>query len=382
MNDNNTMVDFIKEYNFANNSITLVAIESIIIALIFGVAKQDIGWGIGTFIVTIILYGFPLLAGVFSLTFSFVEAMFVYGLLITFSSSNVWAWAISLFAFLLLVQMHRSFGNVQDVVFGYSLIIFEALLICGCIYLFYKNIIISILIFIGLLIMAFIPVLRVIELIILVLGTTVFMYLMAAESLTKPYSIAVAIFVFLYTSSSYINAYLGVDYKGYFESKKAQKLRQECIAEEEALKNKIYEEYPDLEKQYYYFYREVCQTNMEKIKFDFDWINYLSYIDSSKEKISFNQYFEKEKLYRTSSYNRDFAKKCAEKDFFKQQKQEKDILHDDMEIVYFAGIGNVEDLKRRYHDLLKIYHPDNQNGDITVSQNIQREYEFLLQNLH
>lgn len=44
----------------------------------------------------------------------------------------------------------------------------------------------------------------------------------------------------------------------------------------------------------------------------------------------------------------------------------------------FDGITDKNSLKKRYHDLLKIYHPDNLNGDTTMSQKIQNAYEQLL----
>ena len=45
---------------------------------------------------------------------------------------------------------------------------------------------------------------------------------------------------------------------------------------------------------------------------------------------------------------------------------------------WFAGINNAEELKKRYRELMKIYHPDNQAGDTTAVQQIQEEYEKLL----
>lgn len=46
-------------------------------------------------------------------------------------------------------------------------------------------------------------------------------------------------------------------------------------------------------------------------------------------------------------------------------------------IIYFAGVQDAEALKKRCHDLLKIYHPDNQNGEVGTMQQIQQEYEYL-----
>ena len=45
---------------------------------------------------------------------------------------------------------------------------------------------------------------------------------------------------------------------------------------------------------------------------------------------------------------------------------------------WFAGINSAEELKKRYKELLKIYHPDNQAGDTSAVQQIQAEYEKLL----
>lgn len=47
------------------------------------------------------------------------------------------------------------------------------------------------------------------------------------------------------------------------------------------------------------------------------------------------------------------------------------------QIIYFNGVTDKASLKKRYHELLKIYHPDNQNGDTETVQRIQKEYEYL-----
>lgn len=47
-------------------------------------------------------------------------------------------------------------------------------------------------------------------------------------------------------------------------------------------------------------------------------------------------------------------------------------------INWFKGIKDFETLKKRYRDLLKIYHPDNNAGDTVITQQIQKEYEKIL----
>lgn len=44
---------------------------------------------------------------------------------------------------------------------------------------------------------------------------------------------------------------------------------------------------------------------------------------------------------------------------------------------FFRGVNNPLALKKRYKDLIKIYHPDNLAGDKSCLQQINREYEML-----
>lgn len=45
--------------------------------------------------------------------------------------------------------------------------------------------------------------------------------------------------------------------------------------------------------------------------------------------------------------------------------------------IFFKGVDNAQSLKKRYRALLKIYHPDNVNGDNSLLQAIIDEYERL-----
>ena len=44
---------------------------------------------------------------------------------------------------------------------------------------------------------------------------------------------------------------------------------------------------------------------------------------------------------------------------------------------FFRGVNSETALKKRYRDLIKIFHPDNMNGDTVSLQNINREYDKL-----
>ena len=49
--------------------------------------------------------------------------------------------------------------------------------------------------------------------------------------------------------------------------------------------------------------------------------------------------------------------------------------------IFFRGVGNKQALKKRYKDLIKIYHPDNIDGDNAVVLAINKEYDSLSQYL-
>ena len=53
----------------------------------------------------------------------------------------------------------------------------------------------------------------------------------------------------------------------------------------------------------------------------------------------------------------------------------------DIPCFFFRGISNVLTLKKRYKDLIKIYHPDNLAGDTLAIQEINKQYEELQQRL-
>lgn len=45
--------------------------------------------------------------------------------------------------------------------------------------------------------------------------------------------------------------------------------------------------------------------------------------------------------------------------------------------VFFVGVNSRQSLKKRYRELLKIFHPDNLDGDKATLQEINREYDNL-----
>lgn len=64
-----------------------------------------------------------------------------------------------------------------------------------------------------------------------------------------------------------------------------------------------------------------------------------------------------------------------EMDELKRQKQMMPKETSIKEGTFFHGVSSLAGLKKRYRELMKIYHPDNENGDEATVRFIQTEYE-------
>lgn len=69
------------------------------------------------------------------------------------------------------------------------------------------------------------------------------------------------------------------------------------------------------------------------------------------------------------SYEKEQLKK--DKEQFNSEKHSQSIINNN---ILFKGINNQEQLKRRYKELIKIFHPDN-SGDTEFMQEINKMYE-------
>ena len=49
---------------------------------------------------------------------------------------------------------------------------------------------------------------------------------------------------------------------------------------------------------------------------------------------------------------------------------------------YFAEVKTIEELRQRYRELLKKYHPDNEGGSVEITQEINTEYDRLFEDLN
>ena len=87
----------------------------------------------------------------------------------------------------------------------------------------------------------------------------------------------------------------------------------------------------------------------------------------------------------------ELMKLAAEKEEIEKKKAFYDMVDDfhakaqrqlpDYQVgeLFFRGVATQQSLKKRYKDLIKIYHPDNVDGDNSLVIEINKEYDHLCQ---
>ncbi len=85
------------------------------------------------------------------------------------------------------------------------------------------------------------------------------------------------------------------------------------------------------------------------------------------------QFERKKKFYEYVNSNA-YDSKYEDTDTYEKEDKEKKIVRGDM---FFSGVTTRSELRKRYRDLIKIYHPDGAAGDTATVAEINREYENL-----
>ena len=101
-----------------------------------------------------------------------------------------------------------------------------------------------------------------------------------------------------------------------------------------------------------------------------------------------NQFFEKKMEILQNGFKQlDLDRRRLDKEWARLSA-EKELLDEHLlygghaEVsIFFQGVHNPLSLKKRYKDLIKIFHPDNGAGDTEVLQRINEEYETLKESL-
>ncbi len=148
------------------------------------------------------------------------------------------------------------------------------------------------------------------------------------------------------------------------------------VQETERLESKI----QSLRRQTRQMEQERIQLNIEKAHF-----HRQQEFEETKKKheehlLEMKRQILEGELYKLAEEKKQFEQK---KSFYDQVDayQKDDIRTKPASVhgaMFFAGVNSQSSLRKRYKDLLKIYHPDNKCGDTDAIQEINREYQRLL----
>ena len=365
---------------FLNSATKLSWLESILLSVLIGFYTKNVLLGFGICFVLIILESIPLFSVVYILLFSLMESLFIFRIITHYLPMNQSS-LIALFVFFLLVGMHKIYGQINCTALGYAMILFEEMLIAALIYSLNHTIQLPIiLILTAVFFLSCIFFCRMIAICLLTIASVGLVYFYGQQFLDHSSVILFSILLLFYFCTVYLWAYLGNDYIGLYRQKKFRKLLEAKMNEFPDIKSRMYEKYPVLPGQYQYYQTSICSNSEERQEFDTDWKHYLIYLDSASRNITFNQFFEKQKLYQIRRYKQNAYRTNIHHN---AKKSNQNVAKPNMQgggingTSYFAGVNDMKSLKKRYRDLLKIYHPDNQNGDSSVSRQIQEEYDAL-----
>ena len=130
-------------------------------------------------------------------------------------------------------------------------------------------------------------------------------------------------------------------------------------------------------------YREKLLKERTQFRDEIDMLSHK--IVSEKKRLKEDKmFFDKKMDILVNGFKRleaDQAMFEKEKKRFESEKKyymkEKTAMNADSINVLFRGINGPLTLKKRYRELLKIFHPDNLSGDMDMVQLINKEYEKL-----
>lgn len=140
------------------------------------------------------------------------------------------------------------------------------------------------------------------------------------------------------------------------EQKKKKLTKQQKQLEQERMQL-------DLEKRSFQHQQEFAETRQKKEE---------QLLDMKRQLLE-NELFKLAEERKTFEQKRNFYKQVDsyQKDDLRKKPS---AIHG---TIFFAGVNNQSALRKRYKDLLKIYHPDNKCGDTDTIQEINREYQHL-----
>ena len=170
-----------------------------------------------------------------------------------------------------------------------------------------------------------------------------------------------------------------------------ENMRLEDLREELSRASKLLREQAELvKKDELRLAEEKKRFSEEKDEFKSQMHDWTKKIRQEREKLEEEQSFFDKKFKilevgfkQLDADRRSFEAKKRAFEYRKYEKEQSDEFQSlsgelsSEETFFFRGVTHPLALKKRYKDLIKIYHPDNLCGDKTMLQQINKEYDML-----
>lgn len=301
-------------------SIGLLGIEALLCAFVIGTTQHSWGWFFGSLICSAILLSLPIVGGAIGI---FISMIFSVGIASLFSNVTV-GWYVGIILFIILVYLNSTISLSGHILFGFSIVIFEAFIISGTLNYSTGSVVWPVVMAILLLVLAFIPLMRLIEYIVLSLITVFEIYNTLTDTIFAPHTYIISALVFLLLVYYFYVVYIAIDYKHIINNGKKAKIIKKI--------NKLY---PQLEcngSEYEHILNR-CNGEEERSSFLMDWDNYKLSIWSvikkrDKKKLldipfKFEAWYKANSRWRDTSYFHAYYEKQIREEQYIQNETER-----------------------------------------------------------
>lgn len=301
-------------------SIRLLGIEALLCAFFIGVTQHSWGWFFGSLICSVILLLLPIVGGAIGI---FISMILSYGIASFFSDVTT-GWYIGIILFIILVYLNSNISLSGHILFGFSIVIFEAFMISGTLNYSTGSVVLPVILAIMIIVLAFIPLMRLIEYIVLSLITVFEIYRTLADEISSPHTYIISAFVLLLLIYYFYVVYIAIDYKHIINDGKKAKIIKKI--------NKIY---PQLEyngSEYEHILNR-CNGENERNSFLVDWDNYklsIWILIKKKDKkqlqdvpFTFEEWYKANSRWRDTSYFHAYYEKQMHEERYIQNETER-----------------------------------------------------------
>lgn len=301
-------------------SIGLLWVEALLCAFFIGIIKTSWGWFFGALVCSAIVLLLPVIGGAIGL---FISLFLSVGIGSLFSNPLA-VWYVGIVLFIILAFLNSTISLSSHIFFGFSIVIFESFVIAGSIHDQWGNLTISIGIFLLLIALAFVPLVRLFEYVILSLLTLVEVYAASSQDIGKPHTFILAFLIFAFLAYYFYIVYIAIDYENGIKSGKKIRILKKV--------NKIF---PRLETTGTEYERILnrCLSEAERFEFLRDWNNYKLSIwewlkgeDKKAEQtvpFRFEEWFKVNNRWRDTSYFHSYYEKQINEERYIQKETER-----------------------------------------------------------